>query len=313
MYPAYEDSLVSIVLRTTKKRDVLFLNEAIRSIALNKYRPIEVVLVVQADDNIFIKKIKQLIDSYQDLKFSINLVVNPTDQDQRTRNLNLGIDRAKGRYLGFLDDDDIFYENHILDLIYPLSQSEHIAWSYGDVILVSCSMDDSNKIIRKTYGISYGKVFDLEDFFRGNFIPIHAYLIDRARVDSDLLKFDETFALAEDYAFLLRLAVNYQPCYVKELVSEYRIFKDLSNSTLIINDLFKIPDRSKIKAWSKALWQIEVLKERLLPAYTSGLFSQKLRKYFFYHFPDVKIFLQYKLPALRRFLIDIFHGLGFMD
>lgn len=313
MYSTYEDSLVSIVLRTTKKRDVLVLNEAIRSIASNKYRPIEVVLVVQANDNNFIQLIKNLIDNYQDLEFFIDLVINPTDQDQRTRNLNLGIDRAKGRYLGFLDDDDIFYENHILDLISPLRQSEHIPWSYGDVMLVSYSMDNSHEIIQENRGISYGKNFDLEDFFRGNFIPIHAYLIDRTRVDSNLLKFDENFALAEDYAFLLRLAVNYQPYYVKEFVSEYRIFKDLSNSTLIVNDLLKMPDRSKIKAWSKALWQIEVLKEGLLPAYSSGLFSQKLRKYFFYHFPDVKIFLQYKLPALRRFLIDIFHGLGFMD
>ncbi|NJL47614.1 MAG: hypothetical protein HC929_09190 [Leptolyngbyaceae cyanobacterium SM2_5_2] len=146
--------------------------------------------------------------------------------------------------------------------------------------------------------------FYLDELFRGNFIPINSYLIDRQRIDSILLSFDESYTLAEDYAFLLKLSTNYAPTYIRETVSEYRIFNDFSNSTIIMNDRLGVPDKSKIKAWSYALWQIEILKESLKPDYYSGFPSLKTRKYLFYRFPGLKIFVQYKLRVLKDLLVD---------
>ena len=213
----HEDDLVSIVVRTTGKRNISFLNEAIESIASNRYRPIEVIVVAQTEDEDFVKAIGELTAIYQFSDFLISIIINQTSQDQRTRNLNLGIDQARGRYIGFLDDDDIFYENHIEALITPLKEIECFSWSYGNIALALCSTDGSNRIVNKNYDAPFGRDFDLDTLFQGNFIPIHAYLIDRNRINQDLLIFDEKFELAEDYAFLLRLAVNYRPYYVREL------------------------------------------------------------------------------------------------
>jgi hypothetical protein len=43
----------------------------------------------------------------------------------------------------------------------------------------------------------------LRDLLRGNFCPIHSYLLDRERVPADLLRFEPLVTVEEDYAFLL--------------------------------------------------------------------------------------------------------------
>ena len=46
---------------------------------------------------------------YKNLKYTI-IQNNNTKEDQRAKNLNLGIENAKVKYLSFLDDDE-FVEN----------------------------------------------------------------------------------------------------------------------------------------------------------------------------------------------------------
>lgn len=311
MSPSLQDDLVSIVVRTVNPERLPLLREAITSIYENSYRPVETIIVAQTDNNQYMQAIKTLISEYQDPEFLIQLVTNHTQQDQRARNLNLGIAVARGRFVGFLDDDDLFYPNHITALIEPLRSADlDWAWAYGDVALAQCFLDQAGQL-HKTLEFPFKhEAFSLADFFRENSIPIHAYLLDRIKIDPELLMFDESFTLGEDYVFLLKIAARYLPLYVKTPVSEYRVFDDLSNSNVIMNDQLGQPNRAKIKAWSHALWRTEILKENLMPGYGSGLLSLKLRKYIFYQFPDLKIFLQSRMPNLRQAIFNTAKTIG---
>jgi glycosyltransferase involved in cell wall biosynthesis len=289
----HQQDLVSVVVRTHSPKRIKLLQATLQSICANSYRPIEIVLVAQTENKIFLIELNQLIENYRQTQIFIQLVVNPTSQDERAKNLNLGIAQAQGRYLCFLDEDDLHSPNFISSLLPSLQHSPDSAWIYGDVALATCIINE--------YGIAQqGSVefpfkqgrFSLDELFCGNFIPINSYLLDRDRIKSDLLIFDESFNLAEDYAFLLKLATCYQPIYAQETVSVYQVFNDLSNSTVIMNDKVGRPDKEKIKAWSHALWRIEVLKESLRPTYRPGLFSMKTRKYLYYRFPELKVLTQ---------------------
>lgn len=300
---AVNKELVSIIIRTHSPKNKKLLEEAIKSVLANKHRPIEIVIVVQTENDGFIAAVDKLAVTFKSDSFQITKVVNPTSRDERAKNLNLGLLRAQGRYVGFLDDDDIYCEGHIDTLLEPLKATEDFAWSFGDVALVHCKRSKSTVIQKEYTEFPFRqKEFSLTKLFQKNFIPTNSYLLDTQKITPDLLRFDESYTVGEDYIFLLRLASLYLPFYIQEAVSEYRVFDDFSNSTIIMNERLSVPDKAKIKAWSYAQWKTEVLKKQLMPDYSSGLLSLKTRKYIFYRFPALKIIWQYKLPLLRKWL-----------
>ena len=301
-----KNNLVSIIVRTCNPQKFFLLEEAVKSIYNNKYRPIEIIIVAQTESDYFIQKINNLIETYRESFFPMQLVINRTSKDERAKNLNLGITKSEGRYIGFLDDDDIFHDNHIPLLIDSIKKLESTAWVYGDVALVLCHLTKSNNLEKIAFEYPFKRdKFSIEELFKQNFIPINSYLLDRNKIESNLLLFDESFRFGEDYAFLIKIAVKYIPEYVEQVTSEYRIFQDCSNSNIIMNDRLNLSDKDKIKSWSYALYRIEVIKENLMSSYSSGLISLKLRKYIFYKFPLLKIWLQYKFPIIREFIVNL--------
>lgn len=306
-----KQDLVSIIIRTHDSSKICLLEEAVISILGNLYKPIEIIIVAQSSDNNFISKINDIIAKYSNDLQLIQLITNPAIKDERSKNINLGIQKATGRYIGFLDDDDIYYDNYISSLLIPLQTLERYAWSYGDVALASCDLTEYGKIIKKDISFPFKQpYFSLEQLFKANFIPINSYLLDRQRIDESLLWFDEEFTVGEDYAFLLKLAIKYKPYYVDCIVSEYRIFENLSNSNIIMNEKLGIPNKDKIRDWNYALWRIERLKKSLWPNYSSGWLSLEIRKFIFYKFPSLKIFLRYQLPRLNYILLKILSKLN---
>ena len=300
-----DNNIVSIIIRTANQSRLLLLEKSVESVIANDYRPIEIVIVAQLEQLKFIDSLQNICRKFSSEQIQVKLIFNHTSKDERAKNLNIGINNAKGRYIGFLDDDDIFYSNHISMLVNILKSDQTFAWVFSDVKLALVSMNQNNiNYISCDYRFSQ-YAFSLESLFKNNFILIHSYLIDTNRVDSKYLLFDESFTVGEDYSFILRLAKYYHPYYLKIVTCEYRIFEDYSNSNILMNEIQKYPDKNKIKEWSKALWRIEKLKKELMPEYSSEWIPLGFRKYIFYKFPELKILLQYKMPRLRRFLISL--------
>ena len=98
---ATEGSLVSIVVLTRNRRG--FLRKALESIAVQRYRAIEIVVVnnggVAVDDIVADFPNARLIDSAENLG--------------AVAGANLGTREARGTFLAFLADDDAFFAEHV--------------------------------------------------------------------------------------------------------------------------------------------------------------------------------------------------------
>lgn len=130
------------------------------------------------------------------------------DADARTALLNAGLRRAEGRYIGFLDYDDVLFPEAYEQLVARLRTSgAAIAFGSVQVMEVELRGDIPRIRGRKTPNYAGQSLFDL---FVANFCPIHSYLIDRRMVDPAILVFDETLAIEEDYDLLLRLCAAYR-------------------------------------------------------------------------------------------------------
>jgi glycosyltransferase involved in cell wall biosynthesis len=283
----YDNNLVSIIIRTNSPKRLSLLEKAIQSIISNNYKPIEIIIVIQSEDNDFIVRVDRLANNYIQEGVDFKIIVNQTSKDERAKNLNLGIRAATGRFIGFLDDDDIIYPEHISSLVNILSESQATAWVYSDVAVVICKLQANNNL--EIFSIDYPfrkSEFSQPVFWQDNFIPIHSYLLDRKKIDSEFLVFDKSYQVLEDYAFLLKIATIYEPIYLPKVTCEYRFFQDVTNSNFYADRNLGLPsERKKLNLWYQHYRKIDKIKKQLIPNYSSGLLPVYVRQLILARFP----------------------------
>jgi hypothetical protein len=155
----------------TKDRPRL-LKRALRSIFAQTYRPIEVVLVNDGGCDLDIEEIKSMLG-----EISLNYIRLETNTG-RAHAGNIGIENAKGEYLGLLDDDDELYPDHIATLAAMLLNGPNMI-AYADAETVFMELDEDGNFIEKGKQLSYRHDFTPEVFFIQNYIPFMCLLTGR--------------------------------------------------------------------------------------------------------------------------------------
>ncbi len=221
-----ENSTLSVIIRCHKEERLPFLDEALFSLALQEWTDLEVIIVLQNGTKAFKNTINGLIKKqpfHQNCRFQIQIVKIPMGVDGRSSLLNHGIKASTGRYLAFLDDDDLVYHHGYRMLIEQLTKSGKAVAVGGCRRADVKEESDAWHVQTKTTPYAWGS--NHFDLFKDNFIPIHSYVIDQTRVDRADLYFDDDFPLLEDYEFLLRVGAKYDFDYSKlnVFVCEYRI------------------------------------------------------------------------------------------
>ena len=109
-----ENPLVSIIVRTCGRPAVL--RETLVSLRKQTYDNIEVVVV---EDGAAAAE-EMIREEFPDL----NILYHATGEKAgRSRAGNLAMEMAHGKYLNFLDDDDLFYADHVEVLVASLVKS----------------------------------------------------------------------------------------------------------------------------------------------------------------------------------------------
>lgn len=225
------DKTLSVVIRTHKIERLSFLDEALFSLAVQNYEDVEIVVLVQNGNAEFINSVKDLFEKMSfsnSIKYFVHSINVPQSTDGRSVLLNKGIEISTGRFLAFLDDDDVVYQNGYTLLIQKLVDTNAAIAVGGCRTAKVYEEGDARYITTKETPFAWGR--NKFDLVKDNFIPIHSYIIDRRKVEVADLYFDADFSLLEDYDFLLRLAAKYDFDFscLDSYVCEYRFHK--SNS-----------------------------------------------------------------------------------
>jgi LmbE family N-acetylglucosaminyl deacetylase/glycosyltransferase involved in cell wall biosynthesis len=190
---------ISVIVRT-KDRPAL-LAEAVASIRATGY-PAEIVIVNDGDA-------APKIDG-------VTLVAHETPRG-RSEAANAGVKAAKNEYIAFLDDDDLYYPEHLSALASAARASNAVAW-YSDA--VSAFIDGENRQPMRIYA----RDFDRELLLVDNYIPLPTLLLRR----TDFFAgggFDAAFDLFEDWDFLIRLSQRGEFVHVPRITCEIRHIK----------------------------------------------------------------------------------------
>ena len=225
------NNTLSVIMRCHREERISFLDEALFSLAIQYWQNLEVLIILQNGTKKFIFEVKKLLEKQpfqKSCKYQIHNVRVSPGFDGRSTLLNYGIKNATGRYLAFLDDDDVVYQHGYNVLIEQLSLGNS-AIAVGGCRTARVKKDFGNWYIQtKEKPFTWGR--NRFDLLKDNFIPIHSYVIDRARVDSCDLYFDDDLPPLEDYDFLLRLNSKYDFDFSKldTFVCEYRLHENNS-------------------------------------------------------------------------------------
>jgi len=209
--------VLSVIVRTKDRPKLLI--KALTSLANQYFRDFEVVLV--NDGGICVKDIINEFQNFFPIKY-----IKHNISHGRTAAINAGLQRAEGRWIGYLDDDDILYPWHFEVLMQSAKENENkTIYSNSNFSLLksSNSLEPSSLM-----GIEKWK-FDKNEFLIRNRIPIHSYIHLKEYSDK-LNNWDESFDRLEDYEFLLRLNLVSDFYHVDKFTCEYRFYLDVSNS-----------------------------------------------------------------------------------
>ncbi len=248
---SFHNEIISIVMRTTphQHEDVV---RAVFSIYVNHYPEKEVVLVYQGEDFADFILLQERLKVFQPhLRF--RFVQNPTHRDDRAENLNLGIQEATGRYLSFLDDDDVLTPHGLVTLQEKL-HTEKVAWVFGTIRL---NATFKNGYIYKQKDFKYPKSYTALALLFDNCIPIHASLYDRNQIEQGALSVLKGLPYFEDYTLFLNLLIGgYTPTFIKVLMGYYQLKGEYNRSNKAFHD--------NIVLKQNALKVIDDMRQRLL-------------------------------------------------
>jgi hypothetical protein len=136
---------------------------------------------------------------------------------------------ARGVYVAYLDDDDLYLPNHLETLVRFLDGSDQYQAAYTDVEIVEQNLGDDGRYVEVSRRGGFGRDFVPGRIQFSNFIPLISLVHRRSLIES-IGPFDESFDLFEDWDFMIRLAQAARPHRLAHVTSLYRVRNDGTNA-----------------------------------------------------------------------------------
>ena len=194
-------ALVSIVVNCHNSED--FIEECIESILNQSYQNFEVIVWdnKSQDQTASIVRRYSYLDSR--IKYFKGEIFVPLGSAR-----NMALSKCSGSWIAFLDSDDLWDSNFILDQITALSGKENTAFGYGFVTEFLQDSSSIKKVEPEKQKVCSEK-FVFVNLLKGNFIYFSSLVISRQALNF-VENFKKEYKQAEDYELLLRLASKFK-------------------------------------------------------------------------------------------------------
>lgn len=202
--------LVSIIMPVYNRGNLI--KESINSVLSQEHENIELIIVDDGstDDT------EKIIKNYK--KDEIIFLKNKhTGLPSVGR--NFGLKKAKGKYIAFLDSDDIWEKNILKEELEIFKKFNEAALVCADAVYYDGRFDLTRMIKYKKSGFIKKK-----DIYEGNKILLNTALIKR-EVLEEIGSFNENVNLKaiEDYDLWVRLIKKYKIYYLNKVLAKYRV------------------------------------------------------------------------------------------
>lgn len=226
----------------TKDRPSL-LREALGSIAATGY-PCEVVVV---NDGGRTSDADAAASSVSGEGLALRVVHHQTSRG-RSAAANAGVAAATRSFLAFLDDDDLFYPEHLATLT-RAAGSAHAGW-YSDAVSAFLRPGQGGAYETGKRLRLFAQDYDRDLLLLDNYIPLPTLLVPRESY-LDAGGFDPAFDLFEDWDFLIRLSRRGSLLRIPRVTCEIRHFEGGNSIVLAAPEGSPRFRAAKLAVWKK--------------------------------------------------------------
>ena len=202
-------AVVSIIVPTYNRPDML--KKTLESIVNQTYKQTEIIVVNDAGEDV-----SAIIDTLRD-RLPIKYLVHTENQGLAGAR-NTGIKNASGKYIVYLDDDDVFYPDHIETLVKFLETNDYRV-AYTDAYR-ACQEKKNGKYVVNRKDIPYSFDFDPDLILAQNLFPVLSIMHEKSCTDEVGL-FDESLTTHEDWDLWIRMSRKYNFAHIRMLTCEF--------------------------------------------------------------------------------------------
>lgn len=184
--------LITVVIPTYNRAKLV--EEAISSVLSQTYENFELFVIDDGSTDNTKAVIQQISDSR--LKY---IYINNSGGPARPR--NIGIKNAKGKYIAFLDSDDIWMPNKLETQVKEFDESSNCGIA-SEAIVSECPADYKFEDSQLKYS---SKDSTFHDILLKSEIPLSSLMVDHKYLNEITFNEEPKYHFVEDYDFLLRL------------------------------------------------------------------------------------------------------------
>lgn len=205
---------VSVIVPTYNRPEML--KGTIESILSQTYKNFEIIIV--NDNGVEVKDIVNNLNTNNKIRY-----FKHAQNEGLASARNTGILMSKGTHIAYLDDDDIFYPEHLETLV-DFLMNNNFKIAYTDAYCRHLKKNgDSFEIINKD--VPYSSDFDKRRFLFENYIPVLCFLQEKeCLLDENL--FDPKLKRTEDWDLWIRLSRKWEFAHIKKITCEFSIYED---------------------------------------------------------------------------------------
>ncbi|MHC4417723.1 MAG: glycosyltransferase family 2 protein [Planctomycetota bacterium] len=177
-----------------------YLSKALASVVGQSYGNLQIIVVNDGGEDV-----GDIVNSFGDSRL---VFIDRKENRGKAFSLNEALARAEGKYVAYLDDDDLYYPNHIAILVDALENQTACEVAYSDLYKVHCRVmpDGRREILSKVVEVS-------RDFDR--FFMLRRDLLDKTG------PYNEQLTVLIDWDMTRRLAFFADFHHVYEVTGEF--------------------------------------------------------------------------------------------
>ncbi len=213
-----ESPLISVIIPTYNRPTML--REAIASVLNQTYQHIEIVVINDGGDDV-----QSVIDSFNCNDQIIYLPL--AEHCERSMARNKGIRASHGEYIAYLDDDDIYYPEHLSTLIRTVIDRD-VSVVYSDAYEATQLIHDDSYTItdrKVVYSVDFNRNYLLIENIFPNLVILH-----KRECFEQVGGFDESLFTHEDWELWIRMSLHYDFCHIPTITAEYRVRENGANT-----------------------------------------------------------------------------------
>ena len=234
--------LVSVMLPTYNRRE--YLPASLGSVLRQEYENLEIFVIRDGGDDV-----SDIVHEAGDERIRF---IDRRENRGKPRSLNEALASAGGKYVCYLDDDDIWYPNHVSTLVNTLEENPRFGAAYSDLYKTTCRTepDGSRVVLSKVLEVSR----DFDRFLTLCYSHIlHVSLMHRRDLLEKTGPFNEDLNILIDWDIIRKLSFFTDFIHVYTITGEW--FAPVGDS-----DRISVVWRKKIQDYRKNILRIRTAR-----------------------------------------------------